>query len=206
MTNTIIQDGLSETTIAKTPKTVQIPLITNSTVNTQSSPVVSSQQVTSNPIIHLPITQHQITTSKNNVVIQTGKPQVTINVSGSVGSQSSDPNPYVFIVAGEDIPAFRVCHVVNELAYLSSASMEPSKSLSIKGLSVSNATQGNLVQIQLGLIVHNPSWNLSTGLPVYLGENGEITQTIPQDGLSVEIGTSLSASRLFLDVEEPISL
>lgn len=207
MTNVIVQDSSSVTTIKKTPNSIEIPLITPSTVsNPQSTVLVNNQQLTSFPTIQLPIVSNTIETRKHSITIQTGRPQVTMNVSGDVLSGSGDTNPYAFIPAGEDIPAFRVCHVVNGMAYLSSASMNPQLSLAIKGMSVSHATAGSTVQIQLGAIVQNPGWSLSTGTPVFLGENGGITQQIPTDGLSVEIGTALSASRLFLDVEEPISL
>lgn len=206
MSNTIVQSSENITTITKGKSRIELPLITANTIKEQTSSPLNTQQSFSQPKIELTLHPTVIESQKNNVTIQTGKPAVTINISGSIAMGYGDPNPYAFIPAGESIPAFRVCHVVGGKAYLSSASMSPSLGLSIKGMSVSNAVVDGLVQIQLGLIVQNPAWNLSTGTPVFLGENGQITQQIPTDGLSVEIGTALSDSKLFLDVEEPISL
>jgi hypothetical protein len=205
MSSIIIQAPSSEVVLDKNQGKIEVPLL-KSSIESEIQYSGALGGFAPSPTIEMQVSTYGIEVKKNDVTIIGGHPDITMNVSAAILSGGGDPNPYAFIPAGEDIPPYRVCHVVNGKAYLSSASMDPSLALSIKGVSVSSAVQDSVVQIQMGLAIQNPAWNFSIGGVVYLGENGEATQSIPSDGLLVEIGTAMSSSRLFLDVEEPISL
>lgn len=50
-----------------------------------------------------------------------------------------------------------------------------------------------------------PSWSFAVG-PVYLGNNGLITQTAPATGFILKIGTAIAPTVLLIDIGAPISI
>lgn len=74
------------------------------------------------------------------------------------------------------------------------------------GVSLSAAISGNSVNLieygQLDDVLF--SFNLNT--PLYLSSGGVITDTIPIIGFSVQIGHSLGAGSIFINIQEPIEL
>ena len=131
---------------------------------------------------------------------------ITINISGGVVSSDADSNPYSFVEAGENIPAFRICYVRGNQAFVASNTMLVEYANLIQGVAVSQANSGDLVQIQLAKKIYNAGWNFVKGKPVFLGVNGNVTQILPENGLLCEIGLAIDTSMLFLDIEEPINL
>jgi len=61
--------------------------------------------------------------------------------------------------------------------------------------------------IQIFGEVTEPSWNWNTALPVYLGANGNLTQTppaAPSAHFSIVVGFPISNTSLFVNIREPI--
>lgn len=158
------------------------------------------------PLISVVDNQTTIQSVEQDTTIVIKENPITINIFAGVLSNNSDSNPYIFVEAGESIPVFRVCYVRANLAFVASTNMLIEYANLIQGIAVSQATVGNLVQIQLADKIYNANWNFTKGKPVYLSVNGNVTQIPPEEGISCELGTAIDSSMLFLDIEEPTNL
>lgn len=74
----------------------------------------------------------------------------------------------------------------------------------ICGITVS-ATAGGDVDVQRAGQLDDASWNWTPGR-VWLGVNGALTQTPPADGNDVLIGYAVSPDRIYIELQDPISL
>lgn len=73
------------------------------------------------------------------------------------------------------------------------------------GLTVTAAGIGNPINVQRTGSVDNSGWAWTPGR-VYLGAAGALTQTPATNGNDVLIGRAVSATRLLLDIQDPIDL
>lgn len=73
------------------------------------------------------------------------------------------------------------------------------------GLTVTAASIGNPINVQRTGAVDNSGWAWTPGR-VYLGAGGALTQTPATGGNDVLIGRAVSATRLLLDIQDPIDL
>ena len=74
------------------------------------------------------------------------------------------------------------------------------------GLTTGAAIEGADVIIQSYGEMSEVSWSWTLDVPVWLGTNGLMTQTPPTSGFSLIIGFPVSATKLFVDLREPIFL
>jgi hypothetical protein len=73
------------------------------------------------------------------------------------------------------------------------------------GVSRNAAVAGDLIQIIQHGEIEDGTWNWAPQQPVFLGKNGTLVQTIPEDAtFSVIVAVPLSPTRLFITVREPI--
>jgi len=79
----------------------------------------------------------------------------------------------------------------------------------VAGITINAGDAGNPVSVVRGAEVMEPSWNWNIDLPVYLADNGLLTQTpptAPDAAFSVVVGFPTSATSLFVTIREPIIL
>lgn len=110
------------------------------------------------------------------------------------------------IVAGEDIGIYDVVYVENNTAFIASNDDVPN-ARKLGGLALSNVTTGNLFTVITSGFVENPAWNWSTTSDLFLGLNGQLTETaVTPDETLVhrEIAETLSPTRIVVRVQEPI--
>lgn len=74
------------------------------------------------------------------------------------------------------------------------------------GLTLNAAGVGDPLVIKMYGEVTEPSWSWDVALPVYMGEDGVLTQTPPDVGLLVIVGTPTATDKLFVSIEEIIFL
>jgi hypothetical protein len=55
-------------------------------------------------------------------------------------------------------------------------------------------------------ILSNNTWSWSLGNSIYLGSNGELTQVIPTTGFLLCVGFAVTATKMFIDLGDPIEL
>ena len=78
--------------------------------------------------------------------------------------------------------------------------------LALLGVTVSAASGGQPVNVQRIGFIDDLSWQWQPHKRVFLGRQGRLTQDPPQSGHDVLIGTALSATRLLLNIQDPIEL
>ena len=77
--------------------------------------------------------------------------------------------------------------------------------LALLGVTLSAAVAGQSVNVQRFGFVDDTNWSWQPGR-VFLGANGQLTQTAPATGHDVLIGNAVSATRLILNIQDPIEL
>lgn len=81
----------------------------------------------------------------------------------------------------------------------------PSHMHLVLGITEGAAMAGNPAAIVARGELVEPSWSFSVG-PVYLGNNGLMTQTAPTTGFILKIGTAIAPTVLLIDIGAPISI
>lgn len=107
-------------------------------------------------------------------------------------------------LAGETLSALRVVYELDGLVFQLSPNDAGHIDL-LLGLAITAAPSGTATNIQLIGAVDDTGWSWTPG-PVWLGSNGALTQTPPTSGFDVRIGAAVSATRVVLNIEEPLRL
>lgn len=71
------------------------------------------------------------------------------------------------------------------------------------GITESAYTIGDLVQIRLSGEITEPSWSFNIG-PVYLGNNGLLTQVVPNVGFIQQVGIATGTNTILINIKQPI--
>lgn len=140
---------------------------------------------------------------------------VTIGIQGLPGIAGEAGRPGTPGGAGfEDIAEIAlgghravVFSASGKLIYASSSNLEHLHR--IAGITITAANAEELVSVMRSGEVTEPSWNWDITLPVYLADNGLLTQTPPATpvaAFSVVVGFPTSATSLFVTIREPIIL
>jgi hypothetical protein len=127
-------------------------------------------------------------------------PQVTLDIqSGGLVPLNVD----VSLVAGVNLSALRaVTTDANGNAVL--ASNATLSDAVVVGITETAATAGNAVSVRTAGIVTDAFWSWTKG-PVYLGTNGQLTQTAPTGGaIVVHVGRALTTTTLQIDIDTTI--
>lgn len=111
----------------------------------------------------------------------------------------------VFVTAAVPISALRILSSQDTSGVYADPSQESSVR-KIIGMSVTAGTTGAQIKM-LSYGKHTDgSWSFDPNLPLYLGDNGTITQVTPITGNVVVLGHAQSATTIFLDIKQPIVL
>jgi len=106
--------------------------------------------------------------------------------------------------AGETLSALRAVYELNgQVRYLDYRDEDNIDLL--LGLTLTAAASGEQTNIQRSGPIDDSGWNWTPG-PVWLGAAGALTQTPPADGFDVLIGAAVSATRITLNLQQPIEL
>lgn len=107
--------------------------------------------------------------------------------------------------AGETVSALRVAYEhdngrVYALDYADADHID-----ALLGITLTAADAGQPVNVQRSGAIDDDGWNWTPGR-VFLGAGGALTQSPPADGFDVLIGVAVSATRLILNLQDPIEL
>lgn len=78
--------------------------------------------------------------------------------------------------------------------------------LALLGVTVSAAQAGQPVHVQRMGHMDDSAWSWQPKGRIFLDHEGRLTQQVPQAGYDVLIGVALSATRLLLNIQDPIEL
>ncbi len=138
-------------------------------------------------------------------VLALGTQVVRVAVFGLRGMQGPPGNAEdIQCVAGEELSALRAVYELNGAVYLLDW-RDASHIDLLLGVTVTSADAGGHVSVKRTGFLVDAAWAWTPGR-VYLGANGSLTQTPPADGFDVLIGVAVSATRLLLDLQDPIEL
>lgn len=107
-------------------------------------------------------------------------------------------------LAGETISALRAVYELDGEVYVLDYRDGDHVDLII-GISLTAAPAGQLINVQRSGVMDDANWSWTPGR-VWLGAGGALTQMPPADGYDVLIGSAVSATRITLNLSEPIDL
>jgi hypothetical protein len=127
-----------------------------------------------------------------------------IEASCQVTAQLPMPD-YFFYTAAEDIEAYKVVYVENE-EYARVATFLSSELayLAVKGISVADAYTGSRSRVQSTGELYKADWNWLPELPLFLEEDGSLTQTAPDVKVILQVAIALTPKTILIDIEEPV--
>ena len=135
----------------------------------------------------------------NNVYGPKGQPAPSNSVTGLGNIPASGPEGLELvdvitdtITAQQDLAAFRVIWLA-DTAYADKD--EITKINNPIGLTVAATLDGAPLRVVLSGLVVNPAWSWVAGLPLYLGDDGLMTQTAP--ATAWKIGDAISATKIY---------
>ena len=111
--------------------------------------------------------------------------------------------PAVEQTAGENLGGNRVIVVLGDLAFYADKD-NLSHVDKVRGISTEAFTTGNIGCVQIGGFMQDPSWSWTPDLPVFLSNNGLLTQTVPTTGFILQLGVADTATRILIDLKMPI--
>ena len=76
---------------------------------------------------------------------------------------------------------------------------------SVIGLATASGSPGNSIDVRVSAQMGGLS-GLTSGQPVFLGNTGQLTQTLPTFGTVIRMGTAISATDMIVDISQPIKL
>lgn len=78
--------------------------------------------------------------------------------------------------------------------------------LALLGVTVSAASAGQPINVQRMGHIDDSSWQWLPKGRIFLDQEGRLTQQVPESGYDVLIGVALSATRILLNIQDPIEL
>lgn len=143
------------------------------------------------------------------------KPQLTglkvIRLGGLPGADGQDgqdglaSGQIVSKTAGAAISGHRAVRH-NSSGLMVYASADQPEARSVYGISLGAASSGQSMQVQTLGDLEEPSWTWTPGLPIYLGLNGALTQTVPVANQQIQIGVAITATKAFIRLGQAIEL
>ena len=125
--------------------------------------------------------------------------------SGAIGRTAGNA---LTVTAGISLGGHRMI-VINTsgLAILADASI-PEHAYKVLGLTLGAAASGSSVDVLRSGELDEPSWHWTLDAPVFLGQNGLLTQDLPAPPslFSLIVGFPVTTTKLFVALREPIYL
>lgn len=107
-------------------------------------------------------------------------------------------------LAGETLSALRAVYELNGEVFTLDYRDASHISL-LLGITLTAGSSGQLLNIQRSGAIDDSGWSWSPG-PVWLGVDGALTQISPVDGYDLLIGSATAATRITLNLQDPIAL
>jgi hypothetical protein len=122
---------------------------------------------------------------------------------GRPGTDTGGGIQTIVRTAGSTISALRV--VYESQAKVFAVDPQTLSVFQALGLAITSATTGTDISIQTQGFIDDQSWSWTEGI-VWCSPTGALTQTPPTSGWDFIIGFATSATRLYIDLNEPVLL
>ena len=142
-----------------------------------------------------------VNVQNNDLALNVVNENITLNIeSGGLIAVSQD----LQLTAGENLSALRAVttNSSGQAVYASNATLAHAQ---VVGVTLGAASSAQQVGVKTFGPMSDANWNWTKGA-VYLGTNGQLTQTAPSGGaVIVQVGRALTATQLFVDVDTTIT-
>lgn len=101
---------------------------------------------------------------------------------------------------GETISALKVVYINNSKVYIASSG-EVSQSFKIFGIAITTADVDEFGYIQRIGEMSDNSWNWNVSKPIFLGENGSLTQIPPTTGFVCQVAIPVSNTKIIVSIK-----
>lgn len=116
-----------------------------------------------------------------------------------------DANAAFTLVAAQTISALKVVRQSGSSAYVVTSQSTQAELETIAGVALTGGGVGSQITVERNNFVEDGNWAFSPG-SVYLGSNGELTQTEPTSGFLVIMGNAVSSTKVRLGIQHPLGL
>jgi len=142
-----------------------------------------------------------VNVQNNDLALNVVNENITLNIeSGGLVAVSQD----LQLTAGVSLSALRAV-TTNSSGEAIYASNDTLGNAQVVGITMAAASSGAQVAVKTFGPMSDAGWNWTKGA-VYLGTNGQLTQTAPSGGaIIVQVGRALTATQLFVDVDTTIT-
>ena len=124
---------------------------------------------------------------------------------------AGDSNTVVTMTAGSALGGHRIVAqspTINNTVVYADASNSAHANL-VFGMTLNAVSEGGTVDVAICGEFTEPTWAWTLGLPIFLGTNGTLTQTVPTANVanfSLVVGFPITATKIFVNIREPIFL
>lgn len=185
---------------------ISIPVETN-VVNTSTVSVTVTE--TSIPIVvSIDGTVGVVTSTQTNNISTEVDKSTTVVSSGEQGPQGipGDSINYVNLLSGQALSGHKVVSS-NNLGYAVYAdSTVADTGNKVLGITTGAVSNGSIAQIQIVGVLEEPTWSWNLIDPIFIGTNGQLTQTPPETGYLYIVAFPMTPTKIFIDKQPPIML
>ena len=122
-----------------------------------------------------------------------------LSISSSLGTSSTDSTKYIDVTAAETLSGGKIVSVFNNMAL--KADKDSNNDLGLLGITMNAAILNDKVKVILYGVMTEPTWSFNAG-PVFLGNDGALTQIKPSTGIVILIGQAISATSLLVNIQK----
>lgn len=133
-------------------------------------------------------------------------------VSGEPWTPTPTPQPTTggaqyssLLTAANSLSALRVVVLANNQLTYADSSL-PEHAFKVVGLLPAAVVAGATVQVLTDGSISDSSWNWNPERPIFLGANGQLTQTAPETGFLLQVATAATSTQIDFEIQEAILL
>jgi hypothetical protein len=140
------------------------------------------------------------------IIVNKVKRKTVVIDEGARGPRGLSDLFFLTRTAAEDLGGHRavISNVDGTIAYADSSNLDHLGK--VLGIIVRSVLTGERVEVIRGGLLEFEGWSFDINLPVYLAENGLLTQNPTSAGFSQIVGFAESPTGLFVNLREPIQL
>lgn len=144
------------------------------------------------------------TVDENLVTVQVTENVIEVtNLYSGVSPVVSPGNTDFKKVTSEDISAFKVIAVINNLAEVADSS-NLNHIWAVRGIAVNSVLSGGEVTIKTEGELSNGSWNWNMGQGIWFNSAGSLTQIQPVVGFGQVVAEPISPTRIYVKLRHPV--
>jgi len=156
-------------------------------------------------IAPIAVTTQEIVAPVTLDALQVSAP-VYIGQRGVDGAPGVAGGVVVQCTAGEALGGHRAVVLNAAAAAVYASNTVPEHLHKVLGLTTGAVILGAEATVQTGGEMTEPTWAWTLDAPIFLGENGLLTQTEPTTGFSLVVAFPVTATKIFIKLREPLAL